>query len=271
MSPAYKVSCNEKKPKICRTKLQAYNYAKLYESLDYTDVRITEAASQKSSGKDVMLGDRPILECGALDVVIDDLKRSRGILRQDIGRRKYIEQHLASAPAPLTAAETYNGADPKTFTAEQVIVPVLTCLGYTDGNLSKRAGPDMLLKLRGATVAIVLEPLDTASFEDDSLRVLEHISDDAEDKKCFAGIFTDGARWLLAVKVDGRPVSSGLIDIRNLLRTMFAKDIEESQYQRYAGLWKFFTEMFSSDTLIPSARTIEDRFRKQLAVQVGSD
>ncbi len=270
MSPAYKVLCKEKRPKICRTKLQAYNFSCLYRTLEYNDVRIVGAAD----GEEVRLGTSLLTECPALDVVIDDMKASREVLRRNMSERRFIEQHLAGKISPLTAEETPKGEDPASFTADQVILPLLACLGFSKSNIvrSKGAqGPDMTINLKGAAIAVVVKPLDYEMYEKDSVQILSHISDEEGDGKCMAGIFTDGAHWLLGLKVDGRPVSSGLIDLRGLLRSMYSKDIDESEYAKHAGTWKFFTELYSSDTLLLSVRTIEDRFRKQQSIQVGSD
>ena len=269
MPAAFKVSCKEKKPQICRTKLQAYNYGKLYKALNYTDVIITEATRDGKGETEVAVGGKRISECGDLEVVLDDMIRCRGILRKDMEKRKLILQHLEAEASPLTSSETYKEADPEAFTVDTVVVPILECLGYTASNISKDKGADLLLNLKGTRIVLSAEVLDDADYEKDTLKIIELIREGGED--CMGGIATDGRRWLFAVLVNGNPVNSGLIDLRDLLRMMYAKTADVKELAKFAGVWKYFTEMMSADTIIASARTMFDRFSKQTAVEVKSE
>ena len=269
MPAAFKVSCKEKKPQICRTKLQAYNYGKLYKALNYTDVMITEATRDGKGETEVTVGGKRISECGDLEVVLDDMVRCRGILRKDMEKRKLILQHLEAEASPLTSSETYKEADPEAFTVDTVVVPILECLGYTASNISKDPKADLVLNLKGTRIVLSAEVLDDADYEKDTLKIIELIREGGED--CMGGIATDGRRWLFAVLVNGNPVNSGLIDLRDLLRIMYAKTTDEKELAKFAGVWKYFTEMMSADTIIASARTMFDRFSKQTAVEVKSE
>ena len=269
MPAAYKVSCKEKKPQICRTKLQAYNYGKLYKALNYTDVIITEATRDGKGEAEVTVGGKRISECGDLEVILDDMVRCRGILRKDMEKRKLILQHLEAEASPLTSSETYKEADPETFTVDTVVVPIRECLGYTASNISKGQEADLVLNLKGTRIVLSAEVLDDADYEKDTLKIIELIREGGED--CMGGIATDGRRWLFAVLVNGNPVNSGLIDLRDLLRMMYAKTADEKELAKFAGVWKYFTEMMSADTIIASARTMFDRFSKQTAVEVKSE
>ena len=269
MPAAFKVSCKEKKPQICRTKLQAFNYGKLYKALNYTDVIITEATRDGKGETEVTVGGKRISECSDLEVILDDMVRCRGILRKDMEKRKLILQHLEAEASPLTSSETYKEADPEAFTVDTVVVPILECLGYSASNISKGQEADLVLNLRGTRIVLSAEVLDDADYEKDTLKIIELIRD--ADEACAGGIATDGRRWLFAVLVNGNPVNSGLIDLRDLLRIMYAKTADEKELAKFAGVWKYFTEMMSADTIIASARTMFDRFNKQSAVQVGGE
>ncbi|MBO4502310.1 MAG: hypothetical protein J5707_01475, partial [Candidatus Methanomethylophilus sp.] len=271
MPAAYKVSCNEKKPQICRTKLQAFNYAKLYRALDYTDVLVTEATRDGKGEEEVMIGDKRISACSDMEVILDDMLRCRNILRQDAGKRRCVAQHLAAEAAPLSSGELPKGTDPKAYTVDQVIIPLLTCLGYTKSNYSKNSdGPDMLIKLKGFSFVLDAGTFDSDTFEKDSVRIIGDILEN-ESNKGFGGIYTDGRRWLFAMVVNDRPVNSGLMDLREPLRLMLSKDADVNELTKYAGLWKYFTEYLSADTIIASARTMQDNFTKQMAVEVKAD
>lgn len=269
MPAAFKVCCKEKKPQICRTKLQAYNYGKLYKALNYTDVIITEATRDGKGETEVTVNGKSIGECSDLEVILEDMVRCRGILREDIGKRKLILQHLGSEAKPLESSETFKDADPEKFTVENVIIPLLSCLGYSGSNISKDGDADITLNLKGTRIVLSAEVLDDADYERDSLKIIELIRNAGEG--CAGGIATDGRRWLFAVLVNGNPVNSGLIDLRDLLKIMYAKTADEKDLANFAGIWKYFTEMMSADTIIASARTMFDRFNKQTAVEVKSE
>lgn len=284
MPTVYKLTCKEKEPLILRTKLQAYNYHKLYRALKYTDVKLVQVNKRSFKAAvqsayvvtEVKIGSKDLSECDEKEVVIDDMKHARGILRADIRRRTCIPQHLATSTSPLTSEDTPNHADPEHFTINNLIVPLLHCLGYTNGNINVHGGrkkgggaSDILLTLKGTNIVIEAKPMDVSSYDDNSLQVLGYIADHKDDG-CIGGIFTDGIRWLLAALVDGDPVRADC-DLRQLLKFMYSKSVKEEDYAVFAGTWKYFTELFSSDTIHGSFRTMEDSYRKQKAVEVKAE
>jgi|GEM_PF-4729062 len=284
MPTVYKLTCKEKKPRLFRSKLQAYNFCKLYKAMNLTEVKITQVNRRSFKTADqspyvtseVKIGSKELSECDEKEVIIDDMKHARKIIRTQIRMRTCIPEHLALSTSPLTSEDTPNNADPENYTIEHLILPLLHCLGYTNGNITKYGGrkkgsgaPDILLTLKGVKIVIEAKPMDVSAYYDNSLQVLRYIADHAEEG-CIGGIFTDGIRWLLATLVDGDPVRAEC-DLRQLLKFMYSKSVKEEDYAVFAGTWKYFTELFSSDTIQASIRTIEDGYQKQKTVEVKAE
>ncbi len=120
------------------------------------------------------------------DVIIDDLRCARRILRMDIRRRKVIPQHLAVSTSPLTSKETPNEMDPEAFTIEHAIKPLLNCLGYTKGNITSYGGrgkSDILLTLKGCCIVLEAKPIYAAGYEEQSSQIFSYVADN-RDNNC---------------------------------------------------------------------------------------
>ena len=219
---------------------------------------------------EVKIGGRSLPDCSETDVLIDDLKHARRILRMNIRRRKFIAQHLATSTSPLNSNEIPDEMNPETYTVENTIMPLLSCLGYTKGSIVRHGGhgrgaggPDILLKLKDACIVMEAKPIDTSSFEDKSLQILSYIADNRE-KNCICGIFTDGVRWKLAVLADRKPVFTPMVDLREVLKFLYSAKPNEADYAMYTGRWKEFIETFSADSIQGAARALGLGYRKHV-------